>query len=222
MSVSFVASLTGGIFGEAASPQTSGAFSPTNAGDYIIAAGIDGTSGTASIVITGTGTYSQVNPPGNWNDTAGDTVTLYVNQSSTTASQTVTVTSGSSGFVEATAFEYSGAASSGSGSAKNNAAPGTGVGAIVGNSVTVPAGGMVVCFCYDANGNNSTISAAGTGNTRYNAIAGFCWADFPGTGGSITPTLTTNASGGDEYVVIQVVLNPAGGAAPILMGQACL
>jgi hypothetical protein len=194
---------------ENATPSTSGAFTPT-AGDTLITYGMDGSSATASLVFSGSeaGSWSELNPPGNYGDTSGDTHGLGVNLSCAAGSQTVTVTSAGSTFLLGFAWEYSGVGSVSSVSGVQRNAPGTGAGAITGTSVTVPTGAVLLATCIDITGTPTISSPSGTnrGSGSNDGIM-YCATEYAGAGSPITPTFTTTG-GSDNYVVLQVLLSP--------------
>jgi hypothetical protein len=109
-----------------------------------------------------------------------------------------------------TGIEYSGVGSITNSVMTNNASPGLGAGAIVGASVTVPTGSLLISSPSEGS-MNETITVATAGSTNRGSSAAnpvYYWAEWQGTGAAIQPTFTTSANGTLEYTVWQFILNP--------------
>ena len=136
---------------------------------------------------------------------------LGANLSATAGSQTVTFTNGA-GFNQGTAIEYSGVTSLSNGSAVERSSPGTGAGALLGNSVVVPTGSWLYAIAWQENGTMSTVTNT-AGNSRQSASSGlsFNMVDYAGAGSAIQPAFTVG-TGTAGFVIVQLIMNPPAGA----------
>jgi hypothetical protein len=96
-------------------------------------------------------------------------------------------------------------------SARQVNAPGTGAGAIKGNFVTVPNGGVILALCRDTT-SNSTISSP-TGIQR-NVASDLASTEWTTDGTEFQPSFTTTVAG-NLFVVVQFMLFPSPIVPPI-------
>ncbi|HEV2269001.1 MAG TPA: hypothetical protein VGR92_06050 [Steroidobacteraceae bacterium] len=203
------------IFNAGSSPWTPTAFTPGAAGNCILAFALDGSGTGITINLTGTGTWSKQTPPGQFNDSAGDTWTVFANTNTTHTSQTVTVSGNSGDGMYVIAPEYSGVGSITGIAPTTRSSPGTGTNAILGAAQTVPTGGVLVALCMDlANSPSGSITTSGTARGGNN-LGGtpVCVAEYSGSGGSITPAFTSPDGGSAAFIIVQFVLSPPATAA---------
>lgn len=132
-----------------------------------------------------------------------------------TGSQTVTITDVLSAFPAGFPFEYSGVSSISNGSALSTATPGTGTGAILGTSIVVNSGSVLLALCFDSSGSGTITSPAGT-NRGAGTLGGRYYrvTEYAGTGAAIQPSFTSTAGGTDTFVVIQAIA--AGVSLPVV------
>jgi hypothetical protein len=189
-----------------AAPVASASFTP-NAGDCIVVVGLDGNGNSKLITVSGTGTYTVETGPNN--DNNGDTEVGAANTNASGTSQTVTIGSTTGDTCAGFGQDYGGV---GSVSANFNLtnAPGTGSGAILGTSVTVPVNGVLIALCIDASNTTVPTSPSGT-NRGSGTIPGgqaYCWTEYAGAGAAIQPSFTSSAGGTDNFVIYQFLLKP--------------
>jgi hypothetical protein len=211
MSIAFVQNVTTWLGHTSA---TSGSFTPS-AGDCILIAGCDDSNYPETLTISGSsGSYLVLTPPGTFDDDFGDTWQLAYQNGAAAVSQTVTVaTSGSGDTLINFGGDYSGVASV-SATENAQAQPGTGAGAIVGVSVNVPTGALLVALCVDVTGGASPTAvptAVGASATRISGDidnCGYLWAEWAGAGANIQPAFTSTAGATDYFTVVQWLLLP--------------
>ena len=195
------------------SPITSASVTPAAAGEIALIsmyASFTGPSFTVSG--TGGGTYN------NGYQTTGAGVTYGIGWATglSGAAQTFTLTSGSY-YVQGIAgvVLFSDVNSISNAAVTFNSTPGTGTGACVGTSVSVPANSVLVACCSQLvypTGTETITSPAGT-----SIFAGpsepfpYLWVTYAGAGSNITPTFTCPTFGAsDNYAVSQILLTPPG------------
>lgn len=206
MAVAWVQTVT--AFG-GATPKASGSFTPT-AGNLILVAAFDVTTTNTTVSFSGTGTYSSItNFP--FNDPNTDTWNANDNSSATAGSQTFTVSSTNAGdFIESWGWEYSGVSTlSGTNNQQNR--PGTGTGAILGTSVSVATGAILIALCVDIDGSTAISSPGGT-NRGSGTLLGsnsYCATEYSGSGGNIQPSFTSTNGSSDRFSISQFLLSPA-------------
>ena len=184
---------------------TSGSFSAT-AGDAILVYGSDFTAGSKTISFSGTGTYTVINPPGQFNDIELDSTALAANLSATAGSQTIAVTtSGTGDLAVGFAVEYSDV-SAVTAAENSQSKPGAGAGAVLGVSVSVPTGSTLVAFAFDLDAGGTVVA---TGGTTRSSTTTSCVTDYAGAGAAIQPAFTGSAGASDHYIVVQFLLTPA-------------
>lgn len=212
-----------------ASPSSSGSFTPAGAGNTLVVAALDGTGAGKTFTFSGTGSYSQLTPPGNQNDSGGNTVAAGVNLSCSSGAQTATIAATAGDGIYGLVIEYSGVSTATSVSVVSTATPGTGSGALVGTAMTVPSGGMLVAVVMNVSTGNGTITQTagtqrGSGGNGANTWNGQGWnaTDYAGSGGSITPAFTCTAGGTDTFDIWQFLLSPPGGGSTDPVGQICI
>jgi len=194
------------------SPSASPSFTPA-ALNLLLAYAFDASRNNATLGFSGTGSYTQLTPPGNFNDTAGDTHGVAYNPSSANSSQTVTISATGGDNMFGWVAEYSGVTVPPTSSTPSvRTAPGTGTGAVLGSAQNVNTGDVLVALCTNTSGTTDTITPAGGGNNRGSGtIVGgplsWCWADWAGSGGSITPSFTATNGAADKYIVTQILLS---------------
>lgn len=208
MAVAFVSTVTQWGSASAVTSSASGSFTPT-VGNAVPAYELESGSSGVTLSITGTGVYSraiaQFNPSGTFLAFAA------ANLNVAGSAQTVTVNSTVAEKLDGWAFQYSGVVSA-SGSSATRVNPGTGAGAITGNAVNVPTGGVLLALCI---GSISTTISSPSGTSRSSGTAtvgaGVGWAvtEYAGAGANITPTFTDSTNGGAAtYAVLQILLSP--------------
>src|SRR5579863_8509783 len=145
---------------EATSPCVSAAFTPT-AADQLLGFGVNGGGTGLAVTFSGTGTYSALTSA--LNDSAnGNTLQVWDNASCSGGSQTMTNTGATGNPMWLFGFEYSGAASLSASQLLTNT-PGVGTGAILGSSITVPTGSILLALCGNTSGGtNAMTSPSGT------------------------------------------------------------
>lgn len=206
----------------ALSPWVSGAsitsaspFTPT-VGNLLIVFGsfFDQVGGSTAMSVSGTGTYSVLNPPGQHADTQSGRELTAVNVSATGGSQTATVTlvgggPGGGGF---SVSEYSGANTAAlAGVLVERDNPGTGAGAIQGTAVVVPVGGVLTAWCQDISNGTGPITNTTDGSTVVaGSGTGWCVIEYAGAGASITPKFTSSVGAATDFTLSQVMIPPLG------------
>lgn len=191
---------------------TSGSAS-VNSGDTTLAFGAEYVTSGAQPTISGTGgTFVD---QGDFPHGADQTLlTCYTILSTTMGLQTVTVTAGSgTAAMDGWALLYTGVVGIASATDKRNVTPGTGAGAIVGNTVNVPTGSVLVALCMDLTQSSTSITnTAGTSRQSGNGASTattFNITDYAGAGANITPAFTDSTNGGTHnYDVVQILLSP--------------
>jgi hypothetical protein len=195
-------------------PAVSGSFTPNAAGDVLLVYGLDYTNTGVTLTFTGTGgTYSTLQTINDNNVGATDAVGVCLSASG--ASQTATVASSTSGdFMYGALLDYSGVGSV-SGALAVVSGPGTGTGAILGTSVSVPIGSVLVAITADMNGGTAITSPSGTNRASGTWPSGdpfeYCVTEYAGAGSAIQPSFTS-ASGDHDFIVAQWLLSPSGGS----------
>jgi hypothetical protein len=124
--------------------------------------------------------------------------------------QTFTLNDNISNFDRMTSgIEYSNAGAISNATITENNNPGLGAGAIVGASVSVPTGSILVACVIEASGAETiTDTAGGTNRGSQNTSPIYYWAEYAGAGSAIQPKFTTSANGGSDYQVFQFIINP--------------
>jgi hypothetical protein len=184
---------------------TSGAFTPNAAGDTLPFFALN--SGTNDLItaMTGGSTYvlgaSQINPAEN----------VATSLACVAGSQTYSTTI-AGGTTRCFMLDYSGVGSIGTSDTVYRATPGTGSGAILGTSRTVPTGSVLLACCVNNNTGVSTITST-AGTIRSNGLTSdsweFCITEYAGTGAAIQPAYTSADGGTQSFAVLQVILTPA-------------
>ena len=199
----------------------SGSFTPGE-GDCILVAGADEFNYPQVLTITGTsGSYSVLTPPGTFDSDYGATWQLAYQNSATAVLQTITVvTNGVGDLTIGLAIDYSGVGSV-LGYENSSAQPGTGAGAVVGVSVLVPTGSVLVAIALDEDNNSPALTnTAGTsrssGTVAANAFA-YNIVEYTGAGANIQPAFTSTGGATNYYMVVQFLLSPP---SDVLLGQA--
>lgn len=218
MSVSWVQTVAAW---EGTSPAASGSFTPA-ASDQLIVVQANFNNSGATAVVSGTGTYNQL---GSYlNDTLhGNTLGQAWNASSAASSQTATVTGGTGNAVGGWLWEYSGVASV-TPNAVLDPSPGAGTGAILGTSVQVPVGAVLLALCFDCSSSGTAAISSPSGTTRGSGafpvlLNNYCATEYAGAGASIQPSFTSSAGASHEYAILQFLLSPSGaGEMSMLMG----
>jgi hypothetical protein len=195
---------------QSAPPTTSTSFT-ANAGDTIITNAVAFANGF-TFSYSGTGTYAAVS--GAYLNGTNASSGFGANTSATAGSQTITFTS-SAGFQQGTGAEYSSVGSLSNGSAIERTAPGTGAGALLGNSVTVPTGSWLYVVVYQENGAAGAITnTAGTSRASSSSGVVYNIVDYVGTGAAIQPAFTVG-TGTAGFILVQVILNPLAGSTSV-------
>jgi hypothetical protein len=195
------------------SPGTTASYTPSASGEAAIVWAFTHGGSSITWTITGTGaTYNQLGQYGS--GTAGDIVTAYATSISG-ASQTTTFNDNIANFDVVWGVLYAGVGSVGSWYSTDNPSPGTGTGAVVGHSVTVPSGSWLLAFCLDATGGVDIITnTSGTSRSSSASNQPYNITDYAGSGAAIQPAFTASV-GTDEFVVQQVILTPPVGGASL-------
>lgn len=188
-------------------PLSSASFTPAGA---VVVWGMSFNNGqVASSTLLGAGPYTALIP--SFADVFANNWAFATFPSAPPAPQVVTISNaGTSVYAQLEAAVYSGAdVYNVSGSKREISNPGGGAGAILGNPVTVPVGGVLLSVCQDANFPITPPSAVGGTVRDSNASFAYVVAEYAGTGGVITPTFTAGATfGADDFVVLQALLLP--------------
>lgn len=220
MTIAFVSALAN-PWSTLVTGATSPSFTP-GAGDTLLVWSSD--FNASGITITGTsGTYTIINPPGQWPDTEGDGYALGNQLSAIAVSQTISIGAATSSDTIGHWVRFSGVGSISATSpgGVNNLAPGNAVGSIVGTSVTVPLGAVLVAWASAedalesmavANGGTQVLNAADSNN-----LIQLCIGYWVGTGAAVQPKFTPTI-GANKYTVLQTIILPPVGstAAPML------
>jgi hypothetical protein len=213
MSIAFVQRLFYNVGGTP--PFTTGSVTP-NSGDYLSFLNLtgDGTSANLQLTSSAGGTYTSRLT---FNDLSNRSWALIDNPSCVGGAQTFTATETFTSFVGVGyAFEYSGVGSVSNYAHTDNNNPGLGAGAIVGASIVVPTGSVLVALCFEETSSETISNTAGNSRDSVVFNPSFRLADYAGAGSAIQPAFTTSANGTLEYQVWQFILNPpGGGGAPV-------
>jgi hypothetical protein len=222
MAIQFVGGASWGNTGGSASGVASQAGLQPAVHDQLVGLGyMVETGGTGSETVTWTSSISPV-----WtaqgalqNPFAADWAQWSFRNNCTGATETDTVTGAGTGitafWVDAFELEYRGIAAINTSqniSSITRAAPGTGSGAILGTSVSVPTGSILLAFCYNRGNHTSTISSpSGTirrQGTSSALLSAYCFTEYAGAGSAIQPSFTDATNGGtDSYAIVQIILN---------------
>ncbi len=191
------------------SPATTSAFTP-NANNTLVAFGVLYPATTPTFSGNGSGTWQIVTPPGNYNDTAGDTEAIGYNISCGGGPQTISLAGTGATFVSIIGFEYANVSTLIKGNATvatNGSAANT---VITGQSVTVNVGDILLAYCQDIAASGYTLNTSPSGTNRGFGLTGglvYCVTEYAGTGGTITPSFKSNTAGGStSYIITQVVM----------------
>ena len=186
-----------------ASPAVSPSFTPT-AGNLLLAYGATFTGG-GTLTFSG---MSMLTPPGNYDDTAGDTHALGY-KTAAGGSQTLTLTASATcvGF----AWEYSGAGTPTSTAGVLRSSVTT----VNGTAMTPAVGDVILAICFDIGGGSSAIAGVGGTNRDSGSNANqYCVQEYAGTGSPITPQFSS--TGSSSFVVMQFLIPASGGASPVV------
>jgi hypothetical protein len=205
MTIAFV--LTIPLFA-ATAPAPSASFTP-NAGDLILPLAITSDEVNAAITFTGTGSYSSI-IQGN-SASAASTAAIGANTSATGGAQTFTLSDAIAGFLIGTGVDYSGVTSLSNSASADLPTPGAGANAILGSSISVPTGSVLVAICWNASGVSDTITTTGTSRGSNASGTSYRIAEYVGAGASIQPTFTATGGATGNYILQQIMLN---GVAP--------
>ncbi len=213
MAIAFDQEITGTAGTQGNSPLSSPSFTPAAAGEVALVCALDQTqNGTATMTITGTGgSFTNINFDYSGSASTSQAYCLALSG----AAQTVTAAD-SGAYVLLVGILYSGVGSLTT-SHVVRTAPGTGTGAITGNSVVVPTGSVLIAICIDTGDNSTIVNANGTLRGGGNGSAFYVTTEFDGTGVAVTPEFTDATNGAtDLYIVVQFLLSPpAGSSAPL-------
>lgn len=196
----------------AATPSTSGSFTPSNLDDLVIVLTLDGgSSNIPAYSGTGGGAWFNVGPT---KALTGFHVSVGANLTVSATSQTIT-TAATAGSYRELGWVYSAATSISDAGAAIVTSPGTGTGAIVGSPVFVPTGCILLACLIDTTGAATLSSPAGT-NRGNSSIGGtpFCITEYAGSGAFITPTFTTSV-GTHTFDIVQILIS----GLPIITSQ---
>jgi hypothetical protein len=202
------------------SPLSSPSFTPNAAGDTVIFVTVDFSNNVACTFSGSGGTYVTSGGSFPYTDPAFDETATGYCLSVAAGAQTATFTATAGDGIVAVGINYSGITSVGAPTVVSRSAPGTGANAITGTAVSVPSGSTLLAFCYEASTTAATITTSGTnrGNGTGDFDMPYCWAEYAGSGASVTPQFTTSAAGSSSFVVIQWVLTPTGGGTSFTLG----
>lgn len=188
-----------------ASPATSGSFTPV--GNAIIVCAFDGATNNATTFSGSLSTWTSFATRSGPRYNVGGSVPV------TAGAQTCTATA-TTGQFHVFGIDYSGVQSATASIPVLNTTPGTGVGAILGVSVTVPTGSVLIAHIIDTSGNSAATlnSPSGTsrgGGSSQDGNFNFAWTEYAGAGANIQPSFTDNVAGATHsYVVGQALLSP--------------
>jgi hypothetical protein len=211
MPVAFQQAITSGSLWGGNSPSQSPVITPKSVGDMMmLIIACEGGTGVSFTLQSNNNTGSPFYTQNSFNDTSSISWGELITQSCAGGPQVLTLTD-SIGNYDATylMLEYSGIANITNSSVLQVTNPGTGVGAIQGTSVTVPANSVLVAACIDPNYIDTITSPSGTQRAQFIFNPSTCAVDYQGTGAAIKPTFTTsNANTINYYVIWQYILNP--------------
>jgi hypothetical protein len=183
-------------------------YTPNGGGNtlvFCIASG-GGTSMTFSCVSSAGGTFL---PLATINPHQGGTQAMLSCLSCAAGVQTFTISDNLSNFDEIfTGIEYSGVGSITNGAMTDNNNPGTGAGAIVGASVVVPTGSILIANIMEGTSNETVTAVGGTTRASNANNPVYCWVEYAGAGAAIQPAFTAATNGTLDYTVVQFILNP--------------
>jgi hypothetical protein len=198
----------------AGTPPVSSSVATDAAGEQALMFGTTGDSPSATFTWStpgGTGVSLQTGLNG-----SGGTVGLGYVYNMASGATTITGNESGGNFVGIQGIQYSGVASVVSQAISNiGTPPGTGTGAILGQSMTVNAGQILIACCSDVSGSpvQPQIITSPTGTSRgfnqFNPIT--AWTEYTGTGAAIQPSFTAPGGATDVYQVYQWLLSPTGG-----------
>ena len=193
-------------------------YTPGGAGNQLVMLVQDTSSTSATFAGSGSASsfvQTAVSSILNFNDGVGSTYGLFNCLSCAAGAQTFTLSAPSGDYTGPCYFtEFSGALRIANPLYTVTASPGAGAGAIVGQAVTVASTDVLVAIVFDATNQYATaatVSSPGSSSaiTSYSASTGVYWT---GTGGSMQPTFTANATATtDTYILIQWVMSATGG-----------
>lgn len=185
---------------------TSASFTPNASGDTLPIFCLNSATNDLVTAMTGSSTYSldanRINPAEN---------VIHV-LSCASGSQTYTTTC-AGGTTRIWMIDYSGVGAANNFNTAFTSNPGSGAGAILGTSVTVPSGSVLVAICVNNNTGTNTITAT-SGTTRQNGQTSdsweFCITEYAGTGAAIQPAFTAGTGdGANGFAVMQMNLDSA-------------
>ena len=223
MAIAYVQTLTPW---EGITTGVSAPFTPAD-GDCVIVTGADMVNYPQTLLISGTlGAsitipYAVLTPPGTFASDYGDTWQMAYQLEADAIAQTISVlTNGTGDYTLGFALEYSGVASV-AGTENPSAQPGTGTGAVVGASVLVPTGSVLLAIAVDEDPSSPALTAT-AGTTRLSGqtavhLFGYCITEYAGAGANIQPAFTSSNGATGYYEVTQFLLTPP---SAILLGQA--
>jgi hypothetical protein len=190
-------------------PPVSSSVATDAAGEQALMFGTTGDSPSATFTWStpgGTGVSLQTGLNG-----SGGTVGLGYVYNMASGATTITGNESGGNFVGIQGIQYSGVASVVSQAISNiGTPPGTGTGAILGQSMTVNAGQILIACCSDVSGSpvQPQIITSPTGTSRgfnqFNPIT--AWTEYTGTGAAIQPSFTAPGGATDVYQVYQWLL----------------
>jgi hypothetical protein len=204
------------------SPAVTGSFTPS-AGDQIPVFGANTSGSATTMTVTGTGSYSSLATLLS-DGATGKTLQPWANSNCSGGAQTVTNTGATGNAMFIWAFEYSGATSVTAQTSVLRSSPGAGTGAILGTSVTVPAGAILLALCTCESTTTATITSPSGTNRGSGTVAStlpYCVTEYAGAGAAIQPSFTCSVGASNSFAVMQILLQPST-AAPVLMGGICL
>lgn len=199
--VAFVQAIT--PWGGTTSPQVSGSFTPITYSTSDVLIGHAFGSAAGAISVSGTS--------GTWNilsqssDGHGNQYAALDNTTSTTTSQTETLTQSATTALFGRIWEYT-HTSSISGSLIQRSSPGSSAGGLVGTSLSVPNGGVLLCAVTDVSGG----AIAYYNGTSRGSNTAFATAEYTNTTGSTASMQCafTAVTGTDVFDIEQWVLSP--------------
>jgi hypothetical protein len=191
-----------------ASPAVSGSYTPGGAGNSLFFLAASGGGNSIAFLMTGSAS-SGFNDLATLSPTGGGTRTLIDCPSCAAGAQTFTINDQIANFDNVfEGIEYSGVGTITNAALTNVANPGTGVGAILGASIVVPTGSLLLACCYEGTSAETITNTSGTsrGSSASNPI--YNWVEYTGAGSAIQPAFTTSANGTLTYLVAQFILSP--------------
>lgn len=190
------------------SPTTSASYTPGGAGNSLFFLAASGGGNSIAFVMTGS-VSSGFSNLATLSPTGGGTRTLIDCASCASGAQTFTVNDQISNFDNVfEGIEYSGVGSISNAALTNVASPGTGAGAILGASVVVPTGSLLIACCYEGTSGETVSSVGGTSRGSGASNPVYAWVEYAGAGSAIQPAFTTASNGTLTYLVAQFMLNP--------------